>query len=278
VVQPLLDTRPDALDPTVRGIVAGAAAFSATDAFRALYRLRDAQRRHAAVWHDVDALMVPTAPGHPTFAEVDDDPVGVNARLGRYTNFVNLLGWCALALPAGRTVRGLPFGVTFIAPGGGDAALARFGLQWEADVGGVPKDGWPAAAPALPIAVVGAHLSGLPLNAQLTALGARLREATTTAPHYRLHALPGTRPPKPGLVRVPCDGSAIALEVWEVPRAAVGEFLAGIAPPLGLGSVELASGEHVHGFLCESHAIAGAPDISAWGGWRAWLAAREAGA
>jgi allophanate hydrolase len=217
--------------------------------------------------------MVPTAPGHPHFAEVDADPVGVNAKLGHYTNFVNLLDWCALALPAGATAAGLPFGITFIAPGGFDAALARFGLVWEG-AAARPAQAWPASEPVLTVAVVGAHLSGLPLNHQLVALGGRLREATTTAPQYRLHALPGAVPPKPGLVRVDEGGRAIALEVWELPQRSVGAFLAGIAAPLGLGSVELADGRRVHGFLCEAHALAHAPDISSYGGWRGWLAAQ----
>ena len=278
VVQDLLASNPAALDPTVRQVIQGAHDFSATDTFRAQYRLREAQVRHAALWHTVDALMVPTAPGHPRFDEIDADPIGVNARLGCYTNFVNLLGWCALALPAGRTPGGLPFGVTFIQPGAHDAALAGIGLRWEqgrADPDR-PVSAWPASARTLPLAVVGAHLCGLPLNHQLVERGARLREEATTAPLYRLHALPGTNPPKPGLVRVAANGAAIAVEVWEMPVAEVGSFLAGVAAPLGLGSLELANGECVHGFLCEAHAVVGAVDITALGGWRAYLAASAA--
>lgn len=280
VVQALLDTQPQAFDPTVRHIIEGARRFSATDTFRAQYRLREAQRQHAALWQHVDALMVPTAPGHPRFTEVDADPIGVNAQLGRYTNFVNLLGWCALALPAGRSASGLPFGVTFIMPGAHDAVLACLGLRWErGNVAGwsvdvpPPTGLWPASEPSLALAVVGAHLSGLPLNHQLLERGAVLQAATQTAPHYRLHALPGSTPPKPGLLRVADGGAAIAVEVWQVPQREVGSFLAGIAAPLGLGTIELADGRRVHGFLCEAHALAGAPDISAFGGWRGYLAA-----
>ena len=220
----------------------------------------------------MDALLVPTAPTHPTLAQVDADPLGANAQLGRYTNFVNLLGWCALALPAGRTATGLPFGVTFIAPGGHDVRLQQLGRAWTASGPPAPWLKAPATEAMLPLAVVGAHLSGLPLNGQLTEHGAVLLEATTTAPHYRFFALPGTVPPKPGLLRVAEGGTAVALEVWAVPQAAVGSFLALIPPPLGLGSVQLADGRHVHGFLCEPHALAGAEDISAFGGWRAYLA------
>jgi allophanate hydrolase len=287
VAQPLMDTDPTALDATVFKVIDRAHEFSATDAFRAQYVLRDAQRDTAALWQQVDVLMVPTAPAHPTHADIDADPLGANALLGTYTNFVNLLGWSALALPAGFTERGLPFGVTFIAPGAADAALAHFGRAWEAAVklplgatgrpyAPTPIAGWPATAATLPIAVVGAHLAGLPLNGQLTERGATLREATTTAPHYRLFALPNTAPPKPGLLRVADGGAAIAVEIWDLPIAAVGSFLALIPPPLGLGSLELADGRHVHGFVCEAHALAGARDVTAFGGWRAFLAAAAA--
>ena len=294
VVQALLERDPAAIDPTVRRVIEAATSFSATDAFRAQYRLREAQRDTAAVWQQVDLLMVPTAPTHPKHTDIDADPLGANARLGTYTNFVNLLGWCALALPAGFTETGLPFGVTFIAPGAADAALARFGQGWEANVklplGATGRScvadtradaladasmPWPASAPTLPIAVVGAHLSGLPLNGQLTERGATLREATHTAAHYRLFALPGTTPPKPGLLRVRGGegGAAIAVEVWDVPLEAVGSFLALIPPPLGLGSLELADGRWVHGFVCEAHALATARDVTAFGGWRAFMQA-----
>jgi allophanate hydrolase len=290
VVQELIARDPSALDPTVLKAISRADEFSATDTFRAQYRLRDAQRDSAALWRELDLLMVPTAPHHPTHAEIDADPLGANALLGTYTNFVNLLGWCALALPASLMGNGLPFGVTFIAPGAADAALARFGRQWEAltklplgatgrpfaaTADPAPGASWPATAATLPIAVVGAHLSGMPLNGQLTERGATRREVTTTAPRYRLFALPNTTPPKPGLQRVAGGepgGAAIAVEVWDLPMNQVGSFLALIPPPLGLGSLELASGQQVHGFICESHALAGARDVTAFGGWRAFVA------
>ena len=284
VVQELLDQDPEAFDPSVRSVIESARGFTATDAFRGLYQLRAAQRDTQALWLQADVLMVPTAPGHPSMVELAADPIGANAQLGIYTNFVNLLGWCALALPFGFTDSGLPFGVTFIAPAAHDAALARFGARWQAGLdlplgalglqGSAPNalTRSPAAAATMPLAVVGAHLSGLPLNGQLTERGAQLREATTTAAQYRLFALPGTVPPKPGLLRVASGGVAIAVEVWDVPVAAIGSFLALVPPPLGLGSVTLADGSSVHGFICEAHALAGAKDISAFGGWRAYLA------
>lgn len=266
---------PEALDTTVRRVIARATEFSATDAFEAQYRLRELQAHLHGLWQGVDALLVPTAPTHPSFAEVDADPIGVNARLGTFTNFVNLLGWCALAVPAAPTSSGLPFGVTFIAPGGHDVALQEVARQWLGEAPSAPLRR-PAVQPMLPLAVVGAHLSGLPLNGQLIERGAVLLEATTTAVHYRFYALPGTTPPKPGLQRVAEGGAAIAVEVWAVPQAAIGSFLALIPAPLGLGTLELADGRHVHGFLCEAHALAGATDITAFGGWRAYLASRAA--
>jgi len=267
----IFDEEPKAMDDTVRRVVAGAAAFSATQAFEALYRLRAMQQQLQALWLQVDALLVPTAPTHPRFAEVDADPLGVNARLGTYTNFVNLLGWCALAVPADPCDNGLPFGVTFIAPGGLDVALQDAARRWMNAAQPRAPAHSPAVRAVLPIAVVGAHLSGLPLNGQLLERGALLLETTTTAPSYRLYALPGTTPPKPGLQRVAECGAAIALEVWALPIETVGSFLALIPAPLGLGSVTLADGRSVHGFQCEAHALAGARDITAFGGWRAYL-------
>jgi allophanate hydrolase len=284
VVQALLSAEPQALDATVAAVIAKARGFDATDTFRAQYRLQAARRETAALWQRVDLLMVPTAPRHPTRADVAAAPVAANAELGAYTNFVNFLGWCALALPAGATATGLPFGVTFIAPADADAALSRFGQRWQAAAAqplgatgepaarpstGLPQ---PATEPELHVAVVGAHLQGLPLNGQLLDRGARLVAATTTAPAYRLYALPGTVPPKPGLQRVPQGGVAIAVEVWAMPQRLLGSFLALVPPPLGLGSIELADGRHVHGFLCEAHALVSATDISHHGGWRAYLA------
>ena len=285
VLQALMEQNPQALDATVLKVVSKAVGMTATEGFRAQYRLRELQASLAGLWQQVDALLVPTTTGHPTFEEIDADPVGANARMGTYTNFVNLLGWCALAVPAGFTDRGLPFGVTLIGPGGADAALARFGQQWtvagaaQAQVAEeqphtppTPQLCWPATEPTMPIAVVGAHLSGLPLNSQLTERGAHLVHATRTAPLYRLYALPGTTPPKPGLQRVAEGGASVEVEVWAVPQSAVGSFLALIPAPLGLGTLQLEDGRSVHGFLCESHALAHAQDITAHGGWRAYLA------
>ena len=283
VVQSLLDSNPKAMEPTVARVIGRARDLSAVDAFRAQYALQKGRVQAARLWEQVDLLMVPTAPMHPRHADVAADPVGANSALGTYTNFVNLLGWSALAMPSGFTPAGLPFGVTFVAPACADAALARLGGRWQR-AASLPLGAtgracapttnplrWPATVRTLPIAVVGAHLAGLPLNGQLTERGARLRESTVTAPHYRLFALPGTTPPKPGMLRVAQGGASIAVEVWEMPIDAVGSFLALVPPPLGLGSVELADGSRVHGFVCEPCALEGARDISGFGGWRAYL-------
>jgi allophanate hydrolase len=261
-----------AMDDTVRRVIARALDWSATQTFEAQYVLREQQARLRALWRDVDLLLVPSAPTHPRFEDIDAQPLAANAQLGLYTNFVNLLGWCAMALPAGSTSTGLPFGVTAIAPAHHDAALLAWARGWMDEAAPSPQLRAPASAPVLHIAVVGAHLTGLPLNGQLTERGATFVESTATASHYRLFALPGTTPPKPGLQRThDGDGACIALEIWAMPQAAVGSFLALIAPPLGLGSIELADGRQVHGFLCESHALTAARDITAFGGWRAYL-------
>jgi len=287
-LQSLLEHEPEAVESTVRSIVALGSAFSAADAFSAMYTLKSARSELERIWEHVDVLMVPTTPEHPTFAQIDADPVGVNSRLGRYTNFVNLLGWCAIAVPAGLSPAGLPFGVTFIAPGGSDVALARFaavchvtGLSaFPVSMGAtsaapLQKDFQPIIEPAceltIPIAVVGAHLSGMPLNSQLIEARARLQQTTTTAARYRLYALPESTPPKPGLERVEHGGRKIVVEVWDTPATSVGQLLARIPPPLGLGNLQLSDGTWVKGFICEPAGLNGATDISEYGGWRAWV-------
>lgn len=298
VLQSLMAAQPEAIDPVVRAVVAQASQHDATAAFRARYALEDLRLQAERLWDGIDVLMVPTAPTCPTLAEVAAEPVLRNSALGRYTNFVNLLGWAALALPSSIGARGLPFGVTFIAPGGSDAALAAWGLRWQSarqaegltlgatgEVGpAMPtKAPLPAAAPTLALAVVGAHLQGMPLHGQLVERGCRLLARTRTATAYRLFALPGTVPPKPGLARVAKDGGegdgdagvAIEVEVYEMPLDAVGSFLALIPSPLGLGTVELADGRWVKGFICEPVGLVGAQDISHHGGWRAYMAERN---
>ncbi len=197
-----------------------------------------------------------------------------SAELGTYTNFVNLLGLSAVAVPASLRADGLPFGVSLIAPAGADGTLLRLAARWREEHGGAAPGDGPASTVAL--AVVGAHLSGEPLNGQLVALGARLLETARTAPTYRLYALP-TEPAKPGLVGGgPDAGRGIEVEIWELQTEAFGRLVAGVSPPLTIGTIALGDGRTVKGFLCEASAVADAPDITAHGGWRAYRAARRA--
>ena len=285
VVKELLDQNPQALDPTVANVIGRAKEFDACETFEARYELAELSQIAQALWSKVDTLMVPTTPTCPTFEALAEQPILRNSELGKYTNFVNLLGWSALSLPASISHSGLPFGVTFIAPGGADAALADWGKRWESvtelpagyELASSRQDRTPpvtrlAAEPSLQLAVVGAHLQGLPLHWQLIERRCRLLQRTHTAPHYRLYALAGTRPAKPGLIRQASGGSAIAVEVYEMPASAVGSFLQAIPYPLGLGNLELQDGRWVKGFICDPAGLEDAKDITVHGGWREFLA------
>ncbi len=281
----------DAVHPVVRQIIGRATELGAVDAFKAEYQRAAFKRAADRLLATVDALLVPTAPTIYSIAEVTAEPVLLNSRLGTYTDFVNLLDWCALAVPAGFREDGLPFGVTFIAPAWQDAALAEFGQRWQAHLpttlGATGRTApvsaavglVPAAADVVRLAVVGAHLSGMPLNRELTERDAVFVEATTTSAQYRLYALPGTVPPKPGLIKggPGSDGGApIQIELWDVPLVAFGSFVAGVPSPLGIGTLELADGSVVKGFICEAWAVQGANDITGFGGWRAYIASLRA--
>lgn len=276
----------DVIEP-VRSIIAGGCGYSAADLFEAQARLRGLGQAADAMWDRIDVLLVPTAPTHYTIAQMQADPVALNRNLGRYTNFVNLLDYAALSVPASLRPDGLPFGITLIGPAASDWQLADLGQRFH-HATGLPLGATGLALPepepiaalvprsSVKLAVVGAHLSGMPLNAQLTERGARLVAAAQTAPDYRLHALPGTTPPKPGLVRVaPGAGAPIALEIWDMPVQHYGSFVAAIPAPLGIGTLTLADGSQVQGFVCEAHAVAGAQDISHHGGWRAYIASLQ---
>jgi len=292
VLGALLESHPECIDPAVRTVVGSARRFSAADAFRAEYRRRELEVPTRQVWQRCDMLMVPTAPTLPTLAAVAAEPLLRNQELGYYTNFVNFLGLAAVAVPAGFTAAGLPFGVTFMAPGGSDAALLAWAAQWQASLalplghhlgpypGATPTLAGPRAAPRLRLAVVGAHLAGLPLHHQLQERGAQAVRRCRTAPRYRLYALPAVPGgvAKPALARDPARGLPIEVEVYDIASTEIGAFLAQIPPPLGLGSIELDDGSWVHGFICEPWALTDAPDISVHGGWRAYLAATGNGA
>ncbi len=251
------------LHPVTRAVIEAGRRYSAIDAFRAQYRLAALKRECDALWRNADVLVVPGAPTIYTLDEVEADPIGLNARLGLYTNFVNLLDYAALTVPAGRRPDGIPFGLTFVGPAFSDRGLAALGARF---LGETPM---PQKNDSVRIAVVGAHLSGMALNAELTERGARLLRAARTAARYRLHRLSQF---KPGLVRVSNGaGASVEVEVWEMPAAGFGALVAAIPAPLGIGTLELEDGEEVKGFLCEQYAADDSADISAYGGWRNYL-------
>ena len=277
----MLADHPEALDATVREILRGATRVCAQDVFAGQSRLNLLKHRLGPIWRTLDVLVLPTAPTIYTIEQVQAEPVRLNTNLGYYTNFVNLLDLCALAVPAGFRADALPFGITLIAPHGHDARLATLGVRLHAltsQTVGVCGQA-PSKLATIPtlsaqldgilVAVVGAHLSGEPLNHQLLDAGSTYVRTARTAPCYRLYELPNTQPPKPGLVRVEAHGgAAIELEIWRMPSNEFGPFVSRIPSPLCIGTIELADGTPVHGFLCEDHAVHGARDISSFGGWR----------
>jgi len=290
-IRPFIERHPEALHPVTRAITEAGAHISAPDTFEAFYKLRALDAQTRPVWRDIDCLVVPTAPTHPTIAAVLADPIRLNSQLGHYTNFVNLLDLAAVAVPGGFAEegpgRGLPCGVTLIARSGADLPLlslaARLHAESVATVGATPhaphRPPQPPAETAFPsglvrVAVCGAHLSGLPLNGQLTQRGACLVRAARSAPIYKFYALPGGPPWRPGMVRVGANagGGSIDMEVWELPASEFGSFVAGIPAPLGIGTVVLDDGSTVQGFVCEAIAAEGARDITALGSWRAFVA------
>ena len=276
----------DVIEP-VRSILAGGRGYGAADLYEAQVKLRAFGQQAAAMWNDIDVLLVPTAPTHYTIAQMQADPVALNRNLGAYTNFVNLLDYAAISVPSSIRPDGLPFGITLIAPCGSDWQLADLGQRYHHSTGllqGATQQPLPAPqplpglspsslAPRVKVAVVGAHLSGMPLNGQLTSRSASLVATTQTAPDYQFYALPGTVPPKPGLLRVaPGAGQRIVVEVWEMPAEHYGSFVALIPAPLGIGTLTLVDGSSVQGFICEPWALQDAKDISHFGGWRAYIA------
>jgi len=276
-VKSLIETNPEALHPVTRAIIEGARKFDAFAAFEAFYRLAGQKRKTSRVWSQFDAMAVPTIPRLYTVAEVEADPIRLNSKLGTYTNFVNLLDLCAIAVPSGLRADGLPSSVTLIAPAGADGLIAGLAAAIQ---------GRPAASPPLQtsaralgdrieIAVLGAHLTGLPLNRELVELGAAFSREVETTADYRLFALTGSNPAKPGLLRVGDGaGAAIRAEVWTLDRAGFGAFVARVPAPLGVGALRLKDGGSVKGFLVEAEAVKTAEDISRFGGWRAYLKSR----
>jgi allophanate hydrolase len=250
------------MDPTVRAIIGGATKYSAVDTFAAMYKLEEFRKQTQAEWARMDVMVLPTTGTTYTIEEVRAQPIALNTNLGYYTNFVNLLDLAAVAIPAGFRPNGLPFGVTLIGPAFTDAALHHL-------ASGI----YPKTPPGCClVAVLGAHLTGQPLNWQLTERGARLVKTCRTAPGYRFYALAGSVPAKPGLVRDDSvTGPGIEVEVWAVPMEHFGSFVALIPPPLSIGSATLDDGSVVKCFLCEPYAIPAAREITELGSWRNYL-------
>ena len=276
--------------PVIQTIVGGAEQRSAVEAYEALYELQRLKRLADAELAKVDLIVTPTAGTIYTIGEVEANPIQLNSNLGYYTNFMNLLDYCAIALPSGfRTSglkQGLPFGVTLFAPVFQDEMLLALGDRWQRRIGlllGATGSELPGETPVvaqpvdglIDVLVCGAHLSGLPLNGQLTGRKAFLKQTTTTASAYRMYALAGGPPYRPGLIRDPEHGAAIVVEIWSVPAEHFGSFVAGIPAPLGIGKVQLADGSWVSGFICEPYGISGAEEITALGSWRHYMSRKR---
>ena len=282
-IEDFFKAKSDAMHPVTRMIIGGAEKLSAADAFKGLYALQALKAKLAPVITSVDLICVPTAPTHYKVDAVLADPIVTNSRLGTYTNFVNLLDLCGIAVPCGLRIDGLPMSITLLASACRDhlvAALARdVHAQSKLPLGAT---GWqlPTEAPLpssanegmIEIAVVGAHLSGMPLNPQLKNLGGQFCRTAKTIPAYNLYALAGQTIPKPGLLRsVEGGGSSIDVEVWGLPPTGFGTFVAAIPSPLGIGTLALADGTNPKGFLVETAGLKGAIDISHFGGWRNYV-------
>jgi allophanate hydrolase len=282
-----LQQHPTAAHPVTQAIIEGGARYSGVDVFRGMYRLQELREICGKVFDRAEVLVVPTMPTIPTREQVASDSMGWSRRLGYCTNYVNLLGWAALALPAGFTPRGLPGGITLIGPRSSDRRLCTLGIIWQRRVN-LPlgatgtklpptEAASPAAGPRQPVpagyvrlAVAGAHLRGQPLHADLRYASARFVRTCRTAGGYRFVALMNLDPPRPGLLRDDNGAGAIEVEIYDLPTAGFGALVASVAPPLAIGTVELADGEMVKGFLCESWAVQGARDITEYGGWVAF--------
>lgn len=293
-----LATNPPAedLDPTVLSIIKTGEKHTAASAFEFEYKRQAILHKIEPLLNEIDIIVVPTAPLTPTIEQVQNEPIKVNACQGTYTNFVNLADMSALAVPAGFRADGVPFGITFLSKKFNDYALLEFASRYlkQLTASGPRFYGCLSSKPVtsledeplppakLPksvlkntvkLAVVGAHLKGFQLHWQLEKVQAVFVEATTTSENYKLYALPKTGPvAKPGLRRVPQLGSAIALEVYEIPLENFGQFVNYVPEPLGIGSVELSSGEWIKSFICEEagYLALGSIDISSYGGWKGY--------
>ncbi|BBN59061.1 allophanate hydrolase [Hydrogenovibrio marinus] len=283
-IEAFMEEFENVMDPSVGAIIAGARKLSAADAYKGSYALQKAQALTASLWQDIDCMLTPTTPTIYSIEQMQSDPIKLNSVLGTYTNFMNLLDYAALAMPTGFREDGLPIGLTMFAPAGTDRLLMKLADKLHGHF--VPTSGaketpvttthseFFANPHAIPLAVVGAHLTGFPLNGQLIERGAKLLQTTKTAPKYNFYELSERPILKPGLVKNEAAGVSIEVEVWAMPKQHLGSFLALIPSPLGLGKVELINGTQVVGFVCEPYGIEGAKSISLTGGWRNWMAVR----
>jgi len=280
-IRELIETNPSALLPVIATIIGAGRNKSAVDTFDAMYQMQALRRSIENTIAGLEFIATPTAGRHFTIDEMLEEPIARNSELGYYTNFMNLLDLAAIAVPTQLMNNGMPFGITLFADRFTDLRLLSYAQQIQAatrlPLGATNKSVEFSTLPpraelsTCKVVVCGAHLSGLAFNGQLLARQANLIAATKTSPNYRFYALPGGSVQRPGLIRVDKEGAAIEVEVWEMPNSEFGSFVAAIPQPLGIGKVELESGEWLPGFICEGYAVDGADDISALGGWRAYL-------
>ncbi len=269
----ILASDPEAVDPTVREIVEAGQGTSAVELFNGIYRLAELKRHADTLWETIDMMVFPTTGTTYRVAELQTAPIALNSAFGFYTNFVNLLDMAALAVPAGIRANATGFGITLIGPADTDRALldAADAYLAVAELPSPPPLDLEGKMQTVKLAVVGAHLKDMPLHWQLTSRNAKFVGAFETAPDYRLYAIADSVPPKPALVYSD-DGAAIALEVYEMGVAEFGSFVVEVPPPLAIGTVTLADGSSVKGFVAEPRALTGAKDITSLGGWRAYIA------
>lgn len=281
-IRGFMDAHEDALYPITRTIIGGARKLGAVDAFEGFYRLQELRARLIPRIATVHAIAVPTAPMLATVAAVERDPIAINTRLGTYTNFVNLLDLCGVAVPCGYLHGGRPMSITLLGRAGEDGLIANLAATLHAACGNtLGAVGWPQPEivdvrdptpdDGIELAVVGAHLSGMALNSELRALGGTLVRVARTGPGYRLFALTGTRPARPGLIRDAAGQGHIEIEIWHLPVEAFGRFVAAIPPPLGIGTLQLEDGTTCKGFLVEAAGLDGAEDVTRFGGWRRYV-------
>lgn len=285
-IEAMISQQPDALLPVIRTIIGGAQGKTAIDAFKAEYQMQHYRKLTRHILEQMDFLLIPTAGTIYTIDAVQADPIKLNSNLGYYTNFMNLLDCAGISVPAGFQSDGLPWGVTFVALAMQDRKLLSYANRWQQTMGltlGATQQLLPESksrsvefAHSIPVVVCGAHLEGLPLNWQLTERGATLLEKTATSAAYRMYVLPDGPPYRPGLIRDEQQGKAIEVEVWNVPKAGFGSFVAAIPAPLGIGKVELMDGQWLPGFICESHAVYNSEEITGLGGWRRYLSEMNA--